>query len=245
MNWTFTTGDELDYFDLTRQRVQSELAGRLPERIDPEGIAGPLAYWVCTSGCQTKSAWEETILSYVGRACQDPEVKRQADLREIDLLRQRLAAAPGPLLDIGAGWGRLAPLYRELGLPAVYLEPEALGVRLMHRSGLCLVVRGKGEALPFPSGAFSTAVIGWVLHHNEPESIDAPAILEQTARTMSPGGRLISTEPLSDSYTQDEWTAMLAAAGFHVEGVEQFFETRTSRGNLQWYTMAVCTLGRR
>ena len=119
------------------------------------------------------------------------------------------------MLDVGAGWGRLAPLYDELGLRAVYVEPATLGTQLMGRNDLNQVVRGMGEALPFVNQTFATVVIGWVLHHDSSD-VDAAGILTQTARVTAPGGRLLSAEPLGEAFTQEKWVAPWTRAGFEV-----------------------------
>jgi hypothetical protein len=232
--------DELNLYDMTYQRLHLMLAEKIPSTVDLNDIITSTAYWVCTSGSQIGDEWEKTLQSYAEHALQDPEIQYKADCRETQLLQQYLESAAGPILDIGAGWGRLASLYQGHNLQAVYLEPESLGVRLMHRDGLSSVVRGLGEALPFPSNSFATTVIGWVLHHNSPDSIDASTILSQTARVTNSGGRLISIEPLSDTFDRKKWTVLLENAGFRIKSIIMFHETLTRKGKPQYYSLADC-----
>jgi len=93
----------------------------------------------------------------------------------------------------------------------------------MRRSGLRQVICSVGEALPFASATFATAVIGWVLHHDAPD-LDAMGIVREAARVVGPGGRLLSVEPLDGRFDVDKWMRLLHSAGFAVEGVQEFFQ---------------------
>ena len=161
----------------------------------------------------------------------------EAERREIEVLRRELAGAQGPLLDVGAGWGRMVSLYRELGLRSVCVEPDALGVCLMRRDGVHRVARAAGEALPFVAGAFSTLVLGWVVHHNSPK-LDATRIMAQLRRVAAPGATLISIEPLSARFDETAWMELLEGAGFEVDHVERFYEMPVAGGRTSCYALA-------
>ncbi|RLC59853.1 MAG: hypothetical protein DRI80_11950 [Chloroflexota bacterium] len=158
--------DTVTLYDRTRRRLREVLTGRLPGGIGLENILTSYAYWVCTSVTRRSADWEETLREYADIALRRAADESEAERREIALLRRELMRARGPLLDVGAGWGRLAPLYDELGLQAVYVEPATLGTQLMRRGSLSRIVRSVGERLPFADGTFRTTVIGWVLHHD-------------------------------------------------------------------------------
>jgi len=221
--------DELTRYDLTRQRVREALAERLPGETDLESTITAYAYWVCTAAGPGGADWEESLREYTDIALSRAADECEAECREISLLRRELLRAHGPMLDVGAGWGRSASLYESLNLRAVYLEPELLGTRLMRRSGLSRVVQGVGEALPFVDGTFSTTIIAWVLHHHASAHVDAPAILAEAARVTAPGGRLFSIEPLKETFSQEKWTGLLEEAGLQVNHIECFFEFSSSR----------------
>lgn len=220
--------DELILYDLTRQRLHEALVERLPGETDLEGTVTAYAYWVCTAAGRGGADWEESLREYADIALRRAADESEAERREIPLLRRELLRAHGPVLDVGAGWGRLASLYKSLNLQAVYLEPELLGTQLMWQSGLSRVVQGVGEALPFVDGTFSTTIIGWVLHHHALPDVDAFAILAQAARVTAPGGRLFSIEPLREAFSQEKWTGLLEEAGFQINRVERFFEFSSS-----------------
>ena len=232
--------DELTLHNLTRQRLREALAGQLPGDVDLESTLTAYAYWVCTTVSKRGADWEATLHDYAGVALRRAPDEGEAEQREIALLRRELARAHGPVLDVGAGWGRLAPLYDELGLQAVYTEPATLGGQLMRRGGLSRNVRCVGEALPFADGTFPTTVIGWVLHHDSSD-LDADGIARQMARVTVPGGILLSVEPLGTEFDQEKWTGLLTRAGFEVNNVERFFETETSRGEIEHHALAVGT----
>ena len=232
--------DELTVYDRTRQRLREVLADQLPAEADLEGTLTAYAYWVCWTVSKRGADWEATLRDYADIALRRAADESEAQRREVALLRRELARAHGPVLDVGAGWGRLAPLYDELGLRAIYVEPATLGTQLMRRDGLSQIVRCVGEALPFADGTFPTTVIGWVLHHDSSD-LDAAGIVRQMARVTAPGGTLLSVEPLGASFDQEKWAGLLTRAGFEVNSVERFFETETSRGETEHHALAVGT----
>jgi len=230
--------DGLTFYDLTRQRLQQVLAGQLPGDVDLEGVLTSYAYWVCTTVSRQGAAWEATLRNYTDVALRRAADEGEAERREIALLRRELARARGPVLDVGAGWGRLAPLYTDLGLSATYVEPERLGIQLMRRSGLRRVVRSVGEALPFAAAIFTTIVVGWVLHHDAPD-LDAMGLVREVARVAGPGGQLLSIEPLDSSFDIEKWTRLLHSAGFEIDSVHEFFEMPDEQGKVERYALAI------
>jgi SAM-dependent methyltransferase len=234
--------DELDRYELTHHRLRDALTSQLSGKADIESTLSAYAYWVCTAVHKQDADWETTLRDYIGRALREAARETEAEQREFALLRRTLRAVPGrgPVLDVGAGWGRLAPLYDELGLRAVYVEPAGLGVRLMRRSHLGQIVRSAGEALPFPSAMFPAALIGWVLHHHSHE-LDAADILREVARVLVAGGWLFSIEPLGAGFDMDQWTGLLAQSKVGVElcGVEEFFQIPDAQGRVERYTLVI------
>jgi len=232
--------DELILYDRTRERLWEALSGQLPGDVDLESTLTAYAYWVCTTVSKRGADWEATLRDYANIALRRAARESEAERREVALLRPELARGRGLVLDVGAGWGRLAPLYDELGLRAIYVEPATLGTQLMKRSSLDRIVCSMGEALPFADGTFPTVVIGWVLHHNSAH-LDAAGIACQAARVTAPGGTLLSVEPLRAEFGQEKWTGLLTKAGFEVNSVEKFFETESSRGEIEHHALAVGT----
>ncbi|MBC7226332.1 MAG: class I SAM-dependent methyltransferase [Thermoflexales bacterium] len=229
--------DDLTRYDRTRERLREALAGQLSPDVDLEWAVTAYAYWVCYDMVRRAADWEETLQEHVALACQDAATEAEAERAEMAALRRALADARGPLLDVGAGWGRLAPLYQERGLDIVYVEPMSLGARLMRRSRFPKVVRSTGEALPFTDGVFVSAVIAWVLHHRPPE-VNATGILREVARVMAPGSLLFSIEPLRAEFGPDRWVGLLQGAGFHVRHLECFFEGELA-GGMEQQALAV------
>jgi SAM-dependent methyltransferase len=230
--------DELARYDRARRRLRLVVADRLPPKVDPEPLLTAYAYWVCGRVNRWDADWEETLREYADIACRCAGDESEAERRELALLRRELARARGPVLDVGAGWGRLAPLYADLGLSAVYVEPERLGTQLMRRSGLPRVVCSVGEALPFAAATFATIVVGWVLHHDA-SGVDAMGIVREVGRMVGPGGRLLSIEPLDSSFDVEKWMRLLHSAGFEVDSLQEFFQMPDERGAVERYTLAI------
>ncbi|GAB4535821.1 MAG: hypothetical protein Kow0063_20560 [Anaerolineae bacterium] len=232
--------DELARYELTRRRLRDALAGQLPVCADIESTLTAYAYWVCTAVHKRGADWETTLREYIGRALRDAARETEAEQREFALLRRALCAVPGrgPVLDVGAGWGRLAALYDELSLRAVYVEPAGLGLRLMRRNHLGQIVRSVGEALPFPSAMFPAVLIGWVLHHHSP-NFDAAGILREVARVLVAGGWLFSIEPLGAGFDIEDWRGLLTQpeVGFELCDTQEFFQMPNARGEIERYTL--------
>jgi len=234
------SSEELALYDLTRQRLCDALADQLLSHTDIENSLTAYAYWVCTAVRKRGMDWDTALCEYTRRAARDAEHETEAEHRECALLRRALRAVPEHtlLLDVGAGWGRLASLYFELNLCAVFVEPADLGVQLMRRNRLDRIVRAVGEALPFPSSTFSAALLGWVLHHDSFD-LDAAAIVHQVARVLTTDGLLFSIEPLGTDFTLGKWTALLVQCGVELDEVQEFFQMPTPRGEIERYALVI------
>lgn len=101
--------------------------------------------------------------------------------------------APGALLDLGTGTGRMlekiAPLFgRAVGVDANHAMLAVARANL-EKAGLSRVELRQGDinALPFPRGAFDCVIIHQVLHFLD----DPGRALREAAAMLSPGGRLL------------------------------------------------------
>jgi len=244
MRYMVSAGDEIELYDLTRQRLHIALVGQLPAAANIAATLTAYAYWVCSAVQQRGADWETTLREYSGYALRNAARDTEAEQAEFALLRRALrqavstAGAGGRLLDVGAGWGRMAALYGETGWRPIYLEPSSLGVRLMRRDGLRQVTAARGEALPFAAGTFTAVLIGWVLHHHSAE-LDAARMVAQVARVLAPGGWLFSIEPLRPGFDMGRWHKLLTQAGITVGETHEFYQMPDSRGNLESHTLVV------
>lgn len=227
-------GAELALYDKTRDELRQRLTGRFPADFDIENIITAYAYWVCTVMRNHGKEWESTVQQYVDLALRDALLETEAEKIEVEIMRRELSLCASPLVDIGAGWGRFGALYAACGLEAVYAEPTALGCRLLHRNSLAQSTRCLGQALCFPDGAFQSAVIGWVLHHDAPD-VPAGAILSEISRVLSSSGRLLSVESLSGDFDAQKWRDLVESAGFVVEKLENFFDLSASGKKSEQY----------
>lgn len=121
-----------------------------------------------------------------GRAYED-EVERVA-------LRRLLRGRGGAVVDVGAGYGRLADEYA--GFERVVLFDHARSLLLQAREAYGHDPRfrfalGTWDALPFASDAFTTVVHVRALHHAN----DVPALLAQLERVVRPDGHVVVEFP--------------------------------------------------
>ena len=100
----------------------------------------------------------------------------------------------GPVLDLGSGMGVMARELARRGLMVesvdVSAEDQEVAVSLTEGTGLEPRVRftpADGAALPFPDGAFASAVSFNVLHHLK----DGASVLREIVRVLRPGGLLV------------------------------------------------------
>ena len=216
-------------YDEVREHLRAALKGRVADPNDLELAATSYAFWTCAASVRTDAEKSAILNQMVERAAALAAEEGEAERAEIALLRNVLSALSGTglLLDIGAGWGRFAPLYRESGLTAVCVEPQMLGARLMQRAGIAGIAAA-GEALPFPDNSFGVVVIGWVLHHRLP-AVDARALLLEASRVLRTEGHLISIEPVREDFTIDHWLELMRSPGVGI-AVEQCHEFHKMAG---------------
>jgi len=105
-------------------------------------------------------------------------------------LRRLMPASGSTLIEIGAGFGRLADEYR--GYEKVVLFDYSRSLLREAQTHLgndprFIYVAGNWYQMPFVDGLFETLVQIRTLHH----AADAPALFQQLARIASPGGQYI------------------------------------------------------
>jgi ubiquinone/menaquinone biosynthesis C-methylase UbiE len=105
------------------------------------------------------------------------------------------------VLEVGCGTGRLSQALEERELARVWAV-DASEAMVERAKGLGVNARvARAEALPFKAGWFDAVVMRMVLHLT-----DRPRALEQTARVLSPDGRLVIATENPDSF-DDVWFA--------------------------------------
>jgi len=149
-----------------------------------------------------------------------PEQRAGADL---DLIVE-WAGGSRTALDVATGGGHVARRLREAGLQVVSADPAP---------GMKPDVICRAEDLPFADGAFDLVVSRFAPHHFD----DVAAAVTEMARvsnglvviedTLYVDEGVEEAEKLRDpthvrSYSEDEWRALLEAAGLEVERVEAF-----------------------
>jgi SAM-dependent methyltransferase len=104
------------------------------------------------------------------------------------------AAKPARYLEVGCGEGELAArVQAELECDVVAIDQSERMVELTRERGVDARV-GDVQDLPFPGGEFDCAVAAWMLYHVP----DVERALDELARVLRPGGRLVAVTNYSD-----------------------------------------------
>jgi len=155
------------------------------------------------------------------------------NLVEVPTTAARVGRPDGPILDFGAGTGRLTVhLARTTGRPVVAVD-YSLGQlrRLVPRcAGLpVLVVHADGRSLPLRDGAVAAAVAAEVYEHFR--DADRRRVLRELHRVLRPGASL-SISTLAYNLTYRVWRLLGntgAKTGEHLLGGDFFYVRQTAR----------------
>jgi ubiquinone/menaquinone biosynthesis C-methylase UbiE len=137
-------------------------------------------------------------------------------------------------LDVGSGTGRFTPaLARALG-PVTGVEPSVRMRETAESSPLPAGVRylaGAAEDLPVPSASADYALMFLSWHHVP----DKPRAVEELARVLRPGGRLLLRENFSDHIPPSGWWLEYFPRGYEVDAamfqpLHEVIEMFTSTG---------------
>ena len=117
------------------------------------------------------------------------------DAAERAALRRLLPPTGHRLIDVGGGYGRLAPLYKgydevvifDYALSQLRQARELWGPHGRGRRPRYRYVAGDFYRLPFAAGVFDTVTMVRTLHH----AADAPGVLRGIADILAPGGTLV------------------------------------------------------
>lgn len=106
----------------------------------------------------------------------------------IAMIRHELGVGPGTrVLDLAAGTGKLTRRLVELGADVWAVEPvAAMRAQLTQVLPDIEVVEGSAEEIPAADASVDVVTVAQAFHW-----FDAPAALEEIARVLRPGGRLV------------------------------------------------------
>jgi SAM-dependent methyltransferase len=92
----------------------------------------------------------------------------------------------GPVLDLGAGTGKLTASLLERGFEVSAVDPSAQMLRVLReRLPAAAVHEGSAERIPLPDASFGLVVAAQAWHW-----VDAGRAVPEVARVLRPGGRL-------------------------------------------------------
>jgi ubiquinone/menaquinone biosynthesis C-methylase UbiE len=97
----------------------------------------------------------------------------------------------GRLLDAGGGTGRASAALHSFVGGVVVADLSRPMLRQGRKRNGMKVVQARTEALPFSDGVFERVVVVDALHHFSSQRV----ALEELARVLSPGGRILIEEP--------------------------------------------------
>lgn len=112
-----------------------------------------------------------------------------------------LAGVDGPVLDLGAGSGKLSRAIAALGLDVIAVDPDE---KMLQRNEVATCCVGSAEAIPLADASVAAVTVGQAWHWFDPATA-GPEI----ARVLRPGGRLGLIWNTRD--TSDPFVAELAA----------------------------------
>jgi SAM-dependent methyltransferase len=213
----------LDLYDRTRQELGFRLQGKMSPTFDLQQELDSAAYYICSAVINRGVDWDDKVNEYTQFIIDTAEREHQAEIIELQLIEQSLSSAKSPLLDIGAGYGRLAKVYAGHQLQAFLMEPTQLGCQLIQRIALAQFTRATGQNICFPDSTFQTVLITWVLHHDAPD-VPAQEVMQEIARVIARGSMLISIEPLRDDFTELKWRSLVEGNGFKIQKLKKYFE---------------------
>lgn len=197
------------FFHIAQTGAEAAIARNIVQRIDADD---PLTSADRLRLDEVRRSRAERANNYFAARAEDWNRLRSLHVPEDQVEATILSiAGDGPiqsLLDVGTGTGRMLELLAPLAVRATGLDQSHAMLNIartvVEREGLRNVQLRQGDiyALPVDSDSFDLIVIHMVLHY-----LDDPArALRETARRLSPGGRLIVVDfaPHSNEFLRDE-----------------------------------------
>jgi SAM-dependent methyltransferase len=135
--------------------------------------------------------------------------------RVLAMVRDALRGQPGPVVDVGCGYGRYLRLLAARGIDALGVEVNPAIVDKNNAAGLRCVTPERFEA----SGTRARVLLmAHVIEHFAPR--DLLAFLDRWLERLEPGGELVIATPLESPHFYDDFDHVKP---YHPEGLQMVF----------------------
>lgn len=179
-----------------------------------------------------KRYWDETYLAYWRARVEEAAekgasgvVKGDAKTEDDDVIREvlrRTPPEPGTVLDVGCAWGRMFPLYHELGLVASGADISSAMIAAAKeewagKASVARLVESEAEQLPFATGEFDNVVCLATF-----DATYQHRALAELLRVLRPRG-LLYLSGKNTRYAEDDDLALKAEIGARRKGHPNYF----------------------
>lgn len=138
--------------------------------------------------------WKDYFSANYGTLYRGPLAPELSTSGEVETLRRLFSETPGPVLDLGCGFGRHLVGLRRAKVPAYGVDYSADLIRQIPAAQRKYAVRGDIRRLPFADASFSGACMLFNTFGYFAEE-DNGTVLAEVARVLKPGAPLVLDIP--------------------------------------------------
>jgi len=140
---------------------------------------------------RVRAHFEQACNQYAREKLVNPPLHTKLELdRVVQVLRRASPAPEGPVVDFGAGTGRLTLALAQAGYRVVAVDLSRSSLAILRHAARDLGLDEIETRTTLPAGSFSAVVGADVLHH-----VDLDEYLPSIHRILRPGGTVVFSEP--------------------------------------------------
>ena len=201
-----TEEDEISFYRKTYRKLFEVHLSLMLRRFE-EGVAKTYADILASNDVR-----------WIGRRLNPMDQFRELIAHERDVLRRFLSGETGKLLDVGAGYGRLLPVYLEIGFDVTAVEKDPAARAILIEKGV-KAYDADAAHLPFSDGEFDVLVMILVIHEVPQE--ERFRVLSECCRVLKEGGIAIIGEHRAEGFDPDWLLTALPEVGLEIEEIER------------------------